>query len=263
MATNSKTTAALRRDHLKRPARRSVGTSLFLTFLAIVASMYLAILIYHMSAPPVPDRDWDSAGYIDQCRELCLKYGLLPTGDIAVDAKAYLAAAKSDSAIASDDEGRDRFVHPLIGQTAPHFVLPDDEGKPRSLEALNQEGPVVVVFYYGYFCSHCVAQLFGLDADLQKFQKYKAGVVALSADSSELTATRFRQYGKFHFPVLSDADHHVAEQFGVYRRATGEEPSDQKHGTFIVDKNGKIVWAYTGDTPFVDNEALLKILATN
>ncbi|HEV3415645.1 MAG TPA: redoxin domain-containing protein, partial [Pirellulales bacterium] len=94
-----------------------------------------------------------------------------------------------------------------------------------------------------------------------KFTRQGVHVVALSADPSSQTATRFRQYGRFHFPVLSDRDNQVAAQYGVYTRATANRDEDLKHGTFLVDRNGQITWAYAGDRPFVDNAFLLDLTA--
>ena len=82
-------------------------------------------------------------------------------------------------------------------------------------------------------------------------------IVALSADPPETTAARFRQYGHFHFPVLSDPDNKVAEQYGVYTPAVGDRGDDLKHGTFVVDRDGIVQWAYVGDRPFTDIDALL------
>lgn len=72
---------------LPRPSRW--GRKLFLGFLGSVAS-YAAIVTYHLR-PPL---GWASPRWMEKCRELCLSYGLIPTGNIAMDAGAYLAVAK-------------------------------------------------------------------------------------------------------------------------------------------------------------------------
>jgi peroxiredoxin len=190
------------------------------------------------------------------------EYGLVPTGDVATDAKAFLAAAREETTTKSADNPLARQVpSPLVGNRAPDFELFDTDGHAVSLHDLRHDGPVIVVFYYGYYCSHCVAQLFGLEQDLPKFEKAGAHIVALSADPSDQTAARFRQYGRFHFPVLSDRANKVAEMYGVYTRAVGDRDEDLKHGTFVVDQTGRIVWGYAGNQPFVDNAFLLSLLA--
>ena len=50
---------------------------------------------------------------------------------------------------------------------------------------------MVLVFYYGYHCNHCVGQLFALHDDISKFRELGAEVVAVSADPPEWTRERW------------------------------------------------------------------------
>jgi peroxiredoxin len=218
---------------------------LFLGLLAVGAVCCVALIVYRARVPSGAD-----------------EYGLVPTGDVATDAKAFLSAARGETATKpADNPLAQQVPSPLVGKTAPDFELVDTDGHHVALHELRHDGPVVVVFYYGYYCSHCVAQLFALEEDLPKFAKAGAHVVALSADPPETTAARFKQYGRFHFPVLSDRANKVAEQFGVYTRAKGDHEEDLKHGTFVIDQSGHILWGVAGDRPFVDNQFLLSRLA--
>src|SRR5262249_20891862 len=80
--------------------------------------------------------------------------------------------------------------HPLLGQLATDFTLVDDQLRKVSLSELRGKEPVVLIFYYGYYCPHCVAQLFGMEEDLARFKELDARVVAVSADSPDVTAQR-------------------------------------------------------------------------
>ena len=225
---------------------RSAATKLFLGLIGLLAVACCVLIAYRTSVPPAPPAPSE-------------------TGDVAADARAYLAAARSEQPSAQTAGESPPVMgqsHPLVGKKAPDFELTDTEGQRVSLRDLRRNGPVIVVFYYGYYCSHCVAQLFALEDDLSKFAKQGVRIVALSADPSRQTAERFRQYGRFHFPVLSDRDNRVAEQYGVYTRATGDRGEDLKHGTFLIDQDGQITWAYAGDRPFVDNGFLLSLVAS-
>ncbi len=146
----------------------------------------------------------------------------------------------------------------LLLQAAPDFTLSDTQGKDWSLAAQLKEGPVVLVFYYGYHCNHCVSQLFALDKDVAKFRELGVQVVAVSADPAELTRERFKKYGVFQFPVLSDASNQVATKFGAYlpNPVAGKE-GDLLHGTFLICREGKVVWINRGDAPFTENQTLL------
>ena len=99
--------------------------------------------------------------------------------------------------------------HPLLGRQAPDFELADPDGKAWNLRELQAGGPVVLIFYYGYHCNHCVRQLFDVNRDLPLFREVGAQVVAISADPPELTRRRFEQNGPFGFPVLSDPENKV------------------------------------------------------
>jgi len=139
--------------------------------------------------------------------------------------------------------------------------LPDDGGNVVSLKALLDDGPVVLVFYYGYHCNHCVGQLFGLNEDLPRFVEMGTRVVAISGDPVELTAKRFAEYGRFFFPVLSDKDNNVAQQYGTFRPESEGQSELLLHGTFVIDTDGTVLWVNTGNKPFLDNQTLLTVIA--
>lgn len=256
------------RDH--RPTR--IGRRLFLMFLGIVTACYGVIFAYHMFVPrqSATEPNGPNANLLERCRELCLAYGLVPTGHIANDARAYLRSEKSRPLIEPLHEilSDAKFVpqesqpHELLGKPAPDFELPDDGGGPVTLKTLLNEGPVVVVFYYGYHCNHCVGQLFGLNEDLHRFTEMGTQVVAISGDPVELTAKRFVEYGRFNFPVLSDKDNRVAQQYGVFQPEADGEPEMQLHGTFVINSDGTVLWTNTGNKPFLDNQTLLTVIAT-
>ena len=254
----------------RQPAR--IGRQLFLMFLGFVTVFYGVILGYHMLVPrrATTEANAPRASLLDQCRELCLAYGLVPTGHLANDAKAYLRSEKPRPLVEPLHEvlADTKFVpkesqpHELFGKVAPDFELPDDGGSLVSLKALLDEGPVVLVFYYGYHCNHCVGQLFGLNEDLPRFVEMGTRVVAISGDPVELTAKRFAEYGRFYFPVLSDKDNRVAQQFGTFRPESEGQPELLLHGTFVIDTDGTVLWANTGNKPFLDNKSLLTIIAS-
>jgi peroxiredoxin len=162
------------------------------------------------------------------------------------------------------DSGAERVKtqpHPLLGQPAPDFELTDHRGQAWRLHDRLKHGPVVLVFYYGYHCNHCVGQLFALNDDIDRFRELGAEVVAVSADPPELTRERFEQYGPFAFPVLNDPGNKVAELYGVYRPASRKAPETLDHGTFVIGRDGRVHWARYGSEPFTGNQTLLYELA--
>ena len=252
---------------IAEPQEREWGTRIFLGFLFVIACGYATMLIYHVSRPPGTVAEDD--GLMEQCRQICLRYGLVSTGNVRKDAEAYLQVAQKQhlteglAQILSDTTftPANSQAHPLLNQAAPDFNLPDDVGKLQSLSELAKERPLVVVFYLGYGCSHCVAQLIAIDKDLHYFRELDADVVAISADASTHTAEKFQEYGRFHFPVLADVDNAVGQAWGVYQPQTESNEEFAKHGTFIVDRKGKVIFAEIGTEPFLDNKSLLYLVA--
>jgi len=228
------------------PAERDTGTKIFLWLLFAVASFYAAVLLYH-SANPVEQSVADGS-FLENCRQICLKYGLVSSGNLRKDAETYIRVAQRErltetlsQILNSSFAAVPSQQHPLLNQPAPAFSLPDDRQQLASLQQLGLRRPMVVVFYLGYGCSHCVAQLLALDKDLHYFSELDADIVAISSDSPEHTAERYREYGEFHFPVLADVDYGVSQKWGVYQPETDEKPEFMYHGTFIVDSHGKVV----------------------
>jgi thioredoxin-dependent peroxiredoxin len=243
------------------------GTKWFLAALVGIALLYGALITYHVSTPRktvVSETDW-----LDRCRETCLTYGLIPTGNVRKDAEAYLAAVRKQPLTEAmitilDDRAyaaAPSQEHPLVGKPAPNFTLPDHLGQSHSLDSLRDHGPIVVVFYYGYGCSHCVAQLIGLDQELDYFRQLGARVVAISSDSPAHTREKYLEYGEFHFPVLADEQNSVATLYGTFTPETAEKMESRDHGTFVIDRQGLVRWAHTGPSPFLDNKSLLLTLA--
>jgi peroxiredoxin Q/BCP len=192
--------------------------------------------------------------------------------DVASDAREYLRKHKVapltgslQKILAEAEKAPDLLTrtqdHRLLAERAPEFELADQEGKLWSLKELLAGGPVVLVFYYGYHCNHCVSQLFDLNEDLPLFRELGARVVAVSADPPVLTRQRFQQYGPFGFPVLSDPGNKVAETYRVFTPAHGGKKADLLHGTFVIDRDGVVQWVNVGDAPFSGNQTLLYHLA--
>jgi hypothetical protein len=116
--------------------------------------------------------------------------------DVAKDAQEYLRNHKVapltgslQKLLAEAEQSPDKLTrtqdHRLLAERAPEFELADQEGKPWSLKDLLAGGPVVLVFYYGYHCNHCVSQLFDLNEDLPLFRELGSG-------SSNMARSAFR-----------------------------------------------------------------------
>jgi peroxiredoxin len=148
----------------------------------------------------------------------------------------------------------------LVGRPAPNFKLMNQNDLPVSLAELNARGPVVVVFYLGYSCDHCVTQLFGIHQDRRFFDEVGAQTVAISVDSSERSRSQTRRFGGFYFPLLADTDRSTARAWGCESRPNARGETEPLHGVFVVGRQGDVIWAKIGDEPFFHNATLIKAL---
>jgi peroxiredoxin len=76
-----------------------------------------------------------------------------------------------------------------------------------------------------------------------------------------MTAARFKQFGAFDYPVVSDAGNALAQQYSIFKPATQESAERLLHATFVIDPQGVVRWCHYGLTPFTDNATLLVELA--
>lgn len=126
-----------------------------------------------------------------------------------------------------------------IGTRAPDFTLMDQHGSPVTLSSFKGEKNVVILFYPFAFSGICTGELCALRDDLAAFQNDDVQLLAISCDPMYAQRAFAEQEG-YKFPVLADFWPHgaVAKAFGVFN----EERGCAVRGTFIVDKNGNLVW---------------------
>jgi peroxiredoxin len=83
-----------------------------------------------------------------------------------------------------------------------------------SLAELLKKGPVVLSFYRGVWCPYCNMELQALEATKAEFDKYGASLIAISPQTAPNSRKSARQ-NKLSFPILSDVQGKVGEDFGL------------------------------------------------
>ncbi|MEG9437191.1 redoxin domain-containing protein [Edaphobacter sp. HDX4] len=117
----------------------------------------------------------------------------------------------------------DRILKP--GSEAPSFSLPDARtGKPVQSTDLIPLGPVVLKFFRGRWCPYCVTELETWRDLSAELRRRGALLVAVSPQAPRQNAFMLDQHG-LPFPLLTDADCKVAEQFGIAYTVTPEQRS--------------------------------------
>jgi peroxiredoxin Q/BCP len=99
----------------------------------------------------------------------------------------------------------------------------------------------VLYFYPKDDTPGCTLEACGFRDRLGQFTDHNAVVLGVSADPIE-SHQRFAQKYSLTFPILSDADHKVAERYGVWVEKTfgGEMSMGIARTTFIIDAGGRI-----------------------
>jgi peroxiredoxin len=148
---------------------------------------------------------------------------------------------------------------PLCWKPAPAaaFALEDADGNACSLPGA-AEGPLLVLFYLGSKCTHCVEQLQAFSKLAEEFGKLGVRTVAVSAESQEeLRKNREAGKGAYPFPLLSDPELKVFKRYRCY----DDFEKIPLHGTFLVESKegaGRIRWQEISFTPFADAKFLLE-----
>ena len=147
------------------------------------------------------------------------------------------------------------------GEAAPHFTLSDRNGTKVSLIDLVRQGPVVISFFRGRWCSYCSLELRALERALPVFEDLGASLVAISPEKSNVGLTGAVPQ-KIAMPILHDQGNSVAAMFGItfdlseelrtiYRHFGHDLPAINDTGnwilpipaTFVVDSGGIIQFA--------------------
>lgn len=123
------------------------------------------------------------------------------------------------------------------GDVAPDFELPDETGADRSLSGLLAAGPVVLFFYPAALTSGCTAESCHFRDLAEEFAAVGAQRVGISADPIS-RLHEFTEKHTFGFPLLSDTEGTVAEQFGVRRKM---KSVPVKRRTFVIGTDRRIV----------------------
>ncbi|MFN3240501.1 MAG: peroxiredoxin family protein [Planctomycetota bacterium] len=140
---------------------------------------------------------------------------------------------------------------------ATGFTLPDGFGGKATFDP--QAGkPTLVVFFLGFGCAHCVAQLKDLDPKAARFRAAGIEVVSVGTDSIEQVkaaqqAAQENGVDPLHFDVLCDPKGDVFRQWSVWDQFQNEA----LHGTFLVDGKGRILWQDISERPFEQSDWLL------
>jgi len=133
---------------------------------------------------------------------------------------------------------------PAVGDLAPDFALPDQNGQMHTL-AQYRGRRVVLYFYPKDDTPGCTAEACGFRDQLGRFTDHNVALLGVSPDSVE-SHQRFNQKYGLTFPLLADEHHAVAEKYGVWveKDRLGQKTMGIARTTFIIDAAGRIAHVF-------------------
>jgi peroxiredoxin Q/BCP len=138
---------------------------------------------------------------------------------------------------------------PAVGDLAPDFELPDDQGRTVRLSDLRGQR-VVLYFYPKDDTSGCTRQACGFRDAAPEIEEQNAVVLGVSPDG-QASHQKFRTKYNLPFRLLTDADHAVADRYGAWGEKSlyGVKYQGILRSHFVIDEAGRIVDAQRKVSP--------------
>ena len=134
-------------------------------------------------------------------------------------------------------------------QQAPDFTLIDTDRKPRSLSEFRGKN-LVLAFFPGAFTGVCTAEACTFRDNTDKYGALNAQVIGVSVDSP-FAQKGWADANKVQFPLLSDYERKVVNQYGVAlpNFANMEGYTSSSRAVFVLDGDGKVRYKWVGTPP--------------
>lgn len=146
-----------------------------------------------------------------------------------------------------------------VGAHAPDFTLARHGGGTVTLSEYRGKANVVLIFFRGYWCPYCIAQLTELRTLLGPDLKEDTEIVVVSVDDDEETGRTIARVGQDgtapDFTFLSDLDAAVIGRYGILNPNAGRRAPLPHPATYVIDRQGVIRW--------LDVETDYKVRPTN
>ena len=150
-------------------------------------------------------------------------------------AVAVVAAAAITTVHAADQ------TMPSVGQVAPTFTLPSQDGSQISLDSFRGKW-VVLYFYPKDMTPGCTIEAHNFQRDQAKFDAANAVILGVSLDTPD-SHKQFCTKEGLTFRLLADPEHKVVDAYGSLGSFATFKIANRN--TFLIDPQGKIVKEWT------------------
>jgi peroxiredoxin Q/BCP len=151
----------------------------------------------------------------------------------------------------------DEQVLPAVGQVAPTFTLPSQDGSQIALDSFRGKW-VVLYFYPKDMTKGCTIEAHNFQRDQAKFDADNAVILGVSVDTPD-SHKEFCTKEGLTFRLLADPEHKVVDAYGSLGHFGPMTIANRN--TFLIDPKGKIVKEWTKVDPQVHSEEVLAALA--
>ena len=129
----------------------------------------------------------------------------------------------------------------LLNQQAPNFTLENEKGQQVSLSDFKGKN-VVLYFYPKDMTPGCTTEACDFRDAYEDFSSLNAVILGVSMDEAN-KHTKFIEKHGLPFSLLVDAEHEVAEKYGVWvlKKMYGREYMGIERSTFLINEEGIIV----------------------
>ncbi|CAH0534179.1 Peroxiredoxin Bcp [Vibrio stylophorae] len=130
------------------------------------------------------------------------------------------------------------------GTTAPDFSLLNQDGETISLSQFAGK-KVLLYFYPKAMTPGCTVQACGLRDSKSELDQHNVVVLGVSIDPVK-RLPKFIERDQLNFTLLSDEDHQVAEQYGVWgeKKFMGKVYDGLHRISFLIDEQGTIMHVF-------------------
>jgi peroxiredoxin Q/BCP len=148
-----------------------------------------------------------------------------------------------------------------IGDNAPLFTLKDENEKDLALANFIGKKQVLVYFYPKAMTPGCTVQAQGIRDSQSQLSDLNTVVLGISPDEPKRLA-KFCQRDELNFTLLSDVDHKVADDFGVWglKKFMGKEYDGIHRLSFLIGLDGKISYIFNKFKTKEHHQVVLDVL---
>lgn len=131
---------------------------------------------------------------------------------------------------------------PIVGSPAPGVNVTNEFGDKLFTGSFTGDGPLLLVFYRGFWCISCMNELQGLGEVRDELKRQGGELIAISTDAPEALKAGRKNYPLLPVLLASDESHDAIKAFKLTHDTMGKElPAP---ATVLIDKKGIVRFAH-------------------